>query len=160
MSADLVLGSFPKTEYNSIERGTGCTMADALLQKKGVPPAKALAAAVCATLIVCTIAYRLYSLSVTMEEHFHIFHPLAQHPELKKALRGEGTVELVTSVVQFPLLTMLGLVLVIPLGPYITEHEAFQSLNPLLPHHYATLCYRVYSAWSRASNGKLAGKDL
>ena len=135
-------------------------MADALLQKKGVPPAKALAAAICGTLVVGIIAYRLYSLSVTMEDHFHIFHPLADHPELKQALRGQGTLELVTMVIQFPLLTMLGLVLVVPLGPYITEHEAFQSLNPLLPHHYATICFRVYSAWSRASGGKLASKDL
>ena len=130
-------------------------MADALLQKKGVPPAKAASTALLAVAIIGAIAYRLYDVSIDMEVHFHVFHPSADHSEIAK---HPG--RLLFLIAQFPLFTILGLFLLIPLGPYIAEHEAFQSLNPLFPHHYLKLCQRVYSAWGRASGGKLAGKDL
>ena len=59
----------------------------------------------------------------------------------------------------FPLLSILGLALTIPLGPYVADHAAFQNLSVIRPDHHLRLCAKVYRAWI-ASNGKLASKDL
>ena len=129
---------------------------DSLLQKKGIPTGKAVCAATVALLIIGSIGYYLHTVWDEMESHFHIFHPNAEDIQVMR----KHPLELLKLVVQFPLLSILGMALVLPLGPYVTEHEAFQNLNPLLPHHYVKLVTKVYSAWSNASGGKLAGKDL
>lgn len=58
-------------------------------------------------------------------------------------------------------LTAIGMIaLVVPVGIYIFDHAPFQSLFILRPDHYTQLLYRVFFAWSKAKNGKLASKEL
>ena len=91
-----------------------------------------------------------------MEVHFHIFNnTLTEDMDEFRAHPGM----LVGLLACYPLLSMLGLALVIPLGPYCAEHAAFQHLNVLRPDHHLRLCYKVYKAWI-ATDGKLSKKDL
>ena len=59
----------------------------------------------------------------------------------------------------FPILSMIGLLLLIPLGPYVSEHAAFQNLHVVRPDHHLRLVFRVYKAWIK-TDGKLGKKDL
>ena len=61
----------------------------------------------------------------------------------------------------YPILTLLGMLLIIPLGIYATDHSPFQKLNVLRPDHYVRLAVMVYRAWGQSGNGKLnVNKDL
>ena len=95
--------------------------------------------------------------ALAVEDHFHIFNHTA----------GENMIEfrshpamLGFMLACFPVVTMLGLLMIIPLGPYVTEHAAFQNLSVARPDHYLRLCTKVYKAWGTTGNGKLASKDL
>ena len=92
-----------------------------------------------------------------MEDHFHIFnHTIAEDVEEFKAHPGM----LIACLVSFPFLSILGLALVIPIGPYVSEHAAFQDLHVIRPDHHLRLCAKVYGAWAASSDGKLSKKDL
>ena len=91
-----------------------------------------------------------------VDTHFHIFHP-------KQAVRDEKQPSfaiLIALVAMYPLLSVAGLGLVIPLLVYVGDHAPFQSLDVLRPDHYAKLLVRVYRAWASSKGGKLKGKDL
>ena len=93
---------------------------------------------------------------MAVEDHFHIFNHTA----------GENVIEFrahpgmfIGLLACFPIFSMLGLLLVLPLGPYCADHAAFQNLRIIRPDHYVRLCVKVYTAWT-VGNGKLASKDL
>ena len=67
---------------------------------------------------------------------------------------------LIALVLMYPLLTILGMVLIIPLVMYVTDHAPFQSLNMLRPDHFIQLVVQVYRAWLSSAGGKLKPKDL
>ena len=96
------------------------------------------------------------ALRAAVEEHFHVFDHTARE-NIQEAKRHPGMLLVLT--MSFPLLSMLGLLLLIPLGPYVTEHAAFQNLHVLRPDHHLRLCVKVYTAWT-AANGKMSKKDL
>jgi hypothetical protein len=61
----------------------------------------------------------------------------------------------------YPILTILGMILIIPLAIYVSDHTPFQGLNVLRPDHYSRLLFMVYRAWSQSGTGKLnIKKDL
>ena len=127
------------------------------METKSAPPAKMAEAAVVALTVVGLIAYTLHHVSVEMEEHFHIFsHTLKE--DVQEFKRHPGM--LIVLMASFPILSMSGLLLLIPLGPYCAEHTAFQNLHVVRPDHHLRLCFKVYKAWLGTSNGKLDGKDL
>ena len=69
--------------------------------------------------------------------------------------------QLIGLVACFPILSFLGLFLVIPLGPYVADHAPFTNLNVARPDHYVRLLSTVYKAWAASEDGKLKiGKDL
>ena len=127
-----------------------------LLEDKSIPRSKALQAAATGSTIIFTIAYVLHIVSYELELHFHIFNNTVTEDMAEfKAHPGM----LVGLLACYPLLAMLGLALVIPLGPYCSEHAAFQDLSVIRPDHHLRLCLKVYSAWM-ATDGKLSKKDL
>ena len=85
----------------------------------------------------------------------YIFHPENAKP---RAARLPGL--LIALVLMYPLLTILGMVLIIPLVMYVTDHAPFQSLNMLRPDHFIQLVVQVYRAWLSSAGGKLKPKDL
>lgn len=89
-----------------------------ILENKTAPPAKLAEAAAVILTVVGTIAYTLHHVSVEMEEHFHIFSHTVKE-DIAEFKRHPGM--LVVLMASFPLLTMIGLLLVIPLGPYVSE---------------------------------------
>ena len=91
-----------------------------------------------------------------MESHFHLFEHTAS--ENAAEIRNHPAA-LFGMMASFPILAMIALLLLLPLGPYVGDHAAFQSLHVLRPDHYARLVTRVYGAWT-ASHGKLSKKDL
>ena len=93
---------------------------------------------------------------LAVEDHFHVFeHTVAENADEVR----RHPASLLGLMACFPILAMLGLLCLLPLGPYVGEHAAFQGLHVLRPDHYARLVTRVYSAWF-ASDGKLSKKDL
>ena len=127
-----------------------------LLEEKGISKGKAFEALLVAFLIVGGISYTLHLVSFEMEEHFHIFnHTLSEDVEEFKA----HPAMLLICLMSFPILTMIGLALVIPLGPYVFDHAAFQSMHVVRPDHFLKVVFKVYSAWI-ANDGKLKAKDL
>ena len=66
---------------------------------------------------------------------------------------------LIALIACYPLLAILGLFMIIPIGPYVSEHAAFQNLDIARPDHYVRALMKVYSAWFQAK-GKLSKKDL
>ena len=162
-------------------------MSSVPLQDRGIPPGKAVEAVAVGGAIVGTIGYVLYLASVqstpcdyalprartsavtaplnrepclcacwAVEEHFHVLEHTAKE-NVKEMSRHPGEAMLLMAL--FPLLSALGLALVIPLGPYVFTHAAFQDLHVIRPDHHCRLMIKVYRAWS-AANGKLASKDL
>ena len=92
----------------------------------------------------------------TVESHFHLFEHTAS--ENAAEIRNHPAA-LFGMMASFPILAMIALLLLLPLGPYVGDHAAFQSLHVIRPDHYARLVTRVYGAWT-ASHGKLSKKDL
>ena len=127
-----------------------------LLEDKGISRGKAAEALLVAFAIVGSISYALHQVSYEMEVHFHIFnHTLSEDVEEFRAHPGA----LLLCLASFPLLTILGLALVIPLGPYVFDHAAFQSMHVVRPDHFLRVVFHVYKTWI-ANDGKLKAKDL
>jgi hypothetical protein len=132
-------------------------MSSSVLEEKKAPAHIAAAATVQAILIAGVLISILGYVSLLLEEHFHIFHP-DQGAVAAAGKRPSGFV-LVGLLALFPLLTILGLLLCIPLFVYVADYAAFQALRPWRPDHYARLIHHVYAAWI-GSGGKLKSKDL
>lgn len=126
-------------------------MARDLLTSKTAPPAKLLSALLIGCLIVGIFYLSLHHGVHGVTEYFH------DH-QGKMTRRVVLVLPLIAMCV--PLGTVLFFALLIPLGVYIFDHAAFQSLNVLRPDHYLTVVARVWRTWSGAKNGKLNGKDL
>ena len=99
-------------------------------------------------------------LAAAVEVHFHIFHPENAKPNADGSAPEARPGLLIALVLMYPLLTILGMVLVIPLAMYVTDHAPFQSLNVLRPDHFIQLVVQVYRAWLSSAGGKLKPKDL
>ena len=84
-----------------------------MLQDKRAPTPLMLAAGAQALVIAGTIVYILATLSTYIEEHFHIFHP--NQAAVAEAGKRPSAVMLVPMLALFPLLSMLGMILCIPL---------------------------------------------
>ena len=119
-------------------------MSSGLLQDKRTPPARAASAAAIALLVIGAVCYLLNRV----------------HSKLESAHGSADAVAALKLTACYPLLTVVGLILVIPLGVYVTDHAPFQSLNLMRPDHYARLVLRVHKAWLGASDGKLQAKEL
>ena len=131
-------------------------MGGQLLEDKSIPLAKAVEALVVLIGIVGSVCYILYLVSLEMEKEFHVLEHTASE-NVAEVRRHPA--EAIRLMALFPVLAIVGLALVIPLGPYVVEHAAFQNLHVIRPDHHLRLCGKVYSAWY-ATNGKLASKDL
>ena len=107
-------------------------------------------------LLLCKLSLSPPHRARAVENHFHVFDHTAK--ENVQEFKSHPAM-LFAMLASFPLLSMLGLLLVIPLGPYCADHAAFQNLNVIRPDHHVRLMVKVYRAWTQA-NGKLAGKDL
>ena len=123
---------------------------------KSAPPAKIAVALLLIVTIVGAIVFSLSTLTDEIEEHYHIFHPQAK----KVDDHGKSGSNLIFLIALYPILSVIGLLLVIPLLMYITDHSPFQRLNLLNPFHFAKLLKMVYTAWSQAENGKMKSKDM
>ena len=128
-----------------------------LLESKRAPLGRALTAVAMIGAIVLVVAGTLHYAAESLESHFHLFDKaheagpgaLSPHP---------GIFLLLLSL--YPVLSLLGLLLVIPLLVYMTDYAPFQSLRLWKPNHYARLVRLVYSAWLKAPGGKLEAKEL
>ena len=89
-----------------------------------------------------------------VESHWHIFHP----DHMPKGQKAPPMAILGVLIFLYPLLTIAGMMLVIPLIMYMTDHAPFQSLN--LPKEYWTLLTRIYTTWAQSTNGKMKVKDM
>ena len=98
--------------------------------------------------------------AAAVEVHFHIFHPENAKPNPDGSAPVARPGLLIALVLMYPLLTILGMVLIIPLVMYVTDHAPFQSLNMLRPDHFIQLVVQVYRAWLSSAGGKLKPKDL
>ncbi|EIE26703.1 hypothetical protein COCSUDRAFT_32248 [Coccomyxa subellipsoidea C-169] len=59
----------------------------------------------------------------------------------------------------FPLLGAGSVLLIIPLGVYLTNQGDFPDVNPIIPSHYFRLARRCFVAMVE-NDGKVSGKDL
>ena len=134
-------------------------MAD-LLEDKSITLPKALSAGLVAITIVGSIYWFLSEVATELEQHFHIWsHTPKQLAELQIEVKQHPAM-MIAMIMTFPFFGIMGIVLVLPLGVYVTDHAAFQNLNVLRPDHYMRLLVRVYKALIADGDGKLKGKNL
>ena len=94
-----------------------------------------------------------------MEVHFHIFHPENSNEPIPDGIKPTGAL-LFFLILMYPLLSILGMGLIISLIMYCTDHAPFQSIHVLRPDHFMRLQTMVYRAWFNSAGGKLKPKDL
>ena len=145
------------TVHKSDTSKSSSPMSSSMFEDKKAPTHLVVAAFAQALMIAGVIISILGYVSHYLEEHFHIFHP-DQAAVASMGKKPSGSV-LVALIALYPLLTIIGLVLCVPLFVYVGDFAAFQSLRPWRPHHYVRLVRHVYAAWI-GSGGKLKSKDL
>ena len=127
---------------------------------KRIPPAKLCIAGTYIVIIVAVIFGLLGLTTYEIEAHYHIFHPNANQSDPGVAGSKKSPWLLIGLIALYPVLTIGGMLLGIPLMIYISDYTAFQALNLMKPQHVSMLYYRIYSTWAGAPNGKMNGKDL
>ena len=101
-----------------------------LLEEKTAPLPKALQAIGVGIVIAGSIFLFLSELSKELENHFHIWnHTAQQAEELQQEFKSHPAL-LLGLLALFPLSAIAGIVMVLPLGVYITDHAAFRALSP------------------------------
>ena len=101
-----------------------------LLEEKTAPLPKALQAIGVGIVIAGSIFLFLSELSKELENHFHIWnHTAQQAEELQQEFKSHPAL-LLGLLALFPLSAISGIVMVLPLGVYITDHAAFRALSP------------------------------
>ena len=102
-----------------------------LLEEKSAPLPKALQAGLVGIVIAGSICLFLNELSNELENHFHLWNHTAQQvEELQQEFKSHPAL-LLGLLALFPLSAIAGIVLILPLGVYLTDHAAFQGLSPL-----------------------------
>ena len=102
-----------------------------LLEEKSAPLPKALQAGLVGIVIAGSICLFLNELSSELENHFHLWNHTAQQvEELQQEFKSHPAL-LLGLLALFPLSAIAGIVLILPLGVYLTDHAAFQGLSPL-----------------------------
>jgi hypothetical protein len=101
-----------------------------LLEEKNAPLPKALQAIGVGIVIGGSICLFLNELSNELENHFHLWNHTAQQAEdLQQELRSHPAL-LLGLLALFPLSAIAGIMMILPLGVYITDHAAFRALSP------------------------------
>jgi len=135
-------------------------MDGSLMAEKAASPKKKLVAMGLAAVIVIIVVGLLSFTTYELEQHYHLFHPAAPADATKNADVARGPLLMIVLILAYPLLSVLGMALVIPLLIYVNDHAAFNGLNLLQPSHFGLLLKRVYGTWLSTTDGKLNGKDL
>ena len=131
-----------------------------LLEDKSAPTDKKVQAAVVAFFVIGAVCLFLGEISNEIENTFHVWnHTAAQAEELKREMKTHPAMVLGLIAI-FPLTAILTIVMILPLGVYVTDYAAFQNLSPVRPDHYIKVCFKVYRAWFAGGDGKLKAKDL
>ena len=120
------------TERTSLRASSARTVmaGSTLLEEKTAPLPKALQAIGVGIVIAGSIFLFLSELSNELENHFHIWnHTAQQAEELQQEFKSHPAL-LLGLLALFPLSAIAGIVMVLPLGVYITDHAAFRALSP------------------------------
>jgi hypothetical protein len=99
---------------------------DMMQADKSAPPAKIAVALLLIVTIVGAIVFSLSTLTDEIEEHYHIFHPQAK----KVDDHGKSGSNLIFLIALYPILSVIGLLLVIPLL-IVTHSPGSTSLRKL-----------------------------